>query len=366
MLSRTTEPVVSRTTEPVVSRTTEPVVSRATEPGAARPRLTDMNRSRRHSRGRSYNQTRCALIGIAVAVGLLGTACGIRPAPGLSLRSYTAPSRTDAASRTDVASRGGPPQGSRAASVALARKMLREVRRPPGSRTVRPDPVPQYLREPFERIGATHWVDLRHFYAAPRSMRASYAYLRQHVPAGYQLMSSGGEGSGGTTVLEFVVYTPKALPRGIDEADLVVGVVPGRHAGRSVLRADGEVAWFPPRSAAEWLHPARYRAVTITRTVLSSKRKKVRTFRSRAAIARLALVLNSLPASDGGSVSCPAESLSYRLVFRPGAGRPQFAVTTAGCGTDSVTVAGRAQPDLADPGGRLAGAARLLLSGGGH
>jgi hypothetical protein len=133
-----------------------------------------------------------------------------------------------------------------------------------------------------------------------------------------------------------------------------------------VLRADGEVAWFPPRSAAEWLHPARYRAVTITRTVLSSMRKKVRTFRSRAAIARLARILNSLPASDGGSVSCPSDPVSYRLAFRPAAGRPRFTATADGCGTDSVTVAGRTQPDLADPAGRLAAAAQRLLRASAH
>ncbi len=108
-------------------------------------------------------------------------------------------------------------------------------------------------------------VDVKRFYSAPRSMAASYAYLRKHVPAGYRRTVTGSEGQDGKTVLELVVYNPKALPRGVDEADLVVGVVPGRHGG-SVLRADGEVAWYPPRSAAERLRPAAYRAVTITRT----------------------------------------------------------------------------------------------------
>lgn len=294
------------------------------------------------------------LVTLTAALGLVLTACGTRPAPAGTAAPRTGTPYT-------VASRGGPPQGSRTASLALARTMLRQLRRPPRSRVVQPRPVPRYLRTPAQAVAVTDQVDVKRFYSAPRSMAASYAYLRRHVPAGYRLVGSGSLGQDGQAMLEFVVDEPKALPRGVAEADLVVGVVPGRHGG-SVLRADGEVAWYPPRSAAEQLRPAGYRAVTITRTDLSSGHRKVRTVRSRAAIARLARILNSRPASDGGSTSCPPDAPSYRLVFRPAAGHPRFAATADGCGTDSVTVAGRRQPALADPGNRVSAAAQRLLS----
>jgi hypothetical protein len=288
------------------------------------------------------------LIGVIVTIGLITTACGTRPAPAGPAASRTVRSFT-------AASRGGAPQGSRAASRALARRMLRQLRRPPGSRVVTPRPVPKNLRGPAQAMAVVDQVDAKRFYSAPRSMAASYAYLRKHVPAGYRRTVTGSQGQNGKTVLELVVDNPKALPRGVEEADLVVGVVPGRHGG-SVLRADGEVA--------ERLRPAAYRAVTITRTSLNGHRT-TRTFRAPAAIARLARVLDSLPASDGGSFSCPTGP-GFRLAFRPKAGQPRFAVAADGCATDLVTVAGRTQPVLADPHERVIAAARRLLSSWAH
>lgn len=302
-----------------------------------------MERSRRVS---------LALIGISIALGLVLTACGTRPAPGLSA-SYTTTSYT-------AASRGVPPHGSRAASLALGRRMLRHLRVPPGSRVVRPRPVPRYLRQPAQGLGVPRRVDVKRFYSAPRTARATYSYLRRHVPAGYRLVVTGTYGNGHGTVEWFVGYYRKSLPGGISDADLIVGVVPGRHGG-SVLRGDGLVGWFPPRSAAEYLRPAAYRAVTITRTSLNSGHRTTRTIRSRAALARLARLLNSRHAANGGPLTCPPGVPFYRLVFRPRAGHPRFVVTTSGCLGDRVVVAGRVQPALWDPGNRVDALAQRLL-----
>lgn len=209
------------------------MLSRTLEPAVSRPRLTGMQRSR----GMSW-----ALIAMTVAAGLATAACGTRPAP-------TGPAASRTVTSVTAASRGGPPQGSRAASLVLAGRMLRQLRRPPGSRVITPRPVPKNLRGP----------------------------------------------------------------------------------------------------------------VTITRTSASGRRT-ARTFRSRSALARLARVLNSRPASDGGSSSCPSGSSSYRLVFRPAVHHPRFVVTALGCATDSVTVAGRDQPVLWDPHERVIAATRRLLS----
>ena len=128
-----------------------------------------------------------------------------------------------------------------------------------------------------------------------------------------------------------------------------------------MLRADGEVAWYPPRSAAERLRPAAYRAVTITRTVPGSRHAKVGRSAPVPTSPAWPGSWTSLPASDGGSFSCPVGP-GVRLVFRPKAGQPRFVVTASGCATDTVAVAGRDQPSLADtarPGaGRRAATAR--------
>jgi len=305
-----------------------------------------MERSRR---------TGWALIGIIVALGLALTACGTRPSPA----SGTAPPRT--AALNTAASQTGPPHGSRVASLALAGRMVRHLRLPSGSRVIRPHPVPQLLRQPAEEQGFPLRVDGTRFYAAPGSVPATYAYLRGHVPAGYRLKVSGSEGNVDGTLVWLVGYDPKSLPPGISDADLIIGVVPGRHGG-SVLRADGQVGWFPPRSAAEYLRPGAYRAVTITGTTMSSGRPTSEAIRSRAALARLERLLNSRHAANGGPLSCPLGGVpSYRLVFRPRAGHPRFEVMTSGCPSDEIVVAGRSQPELWDPGNRVGALAQRLL-----
>lgn len=121
--------------------------------------------------------------------------------------------------------------------------------------------------------------------------------------------------------------------------------------GGSLLRADAQVIWYLTRSAAEYLNPADYRAVTVTAiTVEAPKRHAVprrvtRQITSRQVIARLAGLLNGLPAAPMLPVSCPPFTRTYRVGFEatPRA-RPGVVVTATGCLTDQIFAAGRAQP----------------------
>jgi len=64
-------------------------------------------------------------------------------------------------------------------------------------------------------------------------------------------------------------------------------VVPA--GGGSLLRADAQVTWFPPRTQAQHVDPARFRAVTVSATLFNSRRHTARrTFTAGAVIARLA------------------------------------------------------------------------------
>jgi hypothetical protein len=105
------------------------------------------------------------------------------------------------------------------------------------------------------------------------------------------------------------------------------------------------------------------RAVQITATVLNpSIRTMHRTVTARAAITRLARMLNGLPAAPAGTWPCPAIATSYRLTFEPASGgRPAIVVRPTGCLTDSVAVGSRLAPPLWDPGERLIRLARVLL-----
>jgi hypothetical protein len=129
----------------------------------------------------------------------------------------------------------------------------------------------------------------------------------------------------------------------------------------SELRADATVVWYAHRSAAEYVTPGRFRAVTVTATILSPRLHTVtRTFTAPAVMAQLASALNQAYALPAGIVfHCPAEMVSYELAFRtaPGA-HPDLAAIDSGCASVGVTVNGKSQPPLL---ARFASTAAKLL-----
>ncbi len=67
-----------------------------------------------------------------------------------------------------------------------------------------------------------------------------------------------------TIQARYLDFAPRSLPAGLYQATLAT-VIAGRPAGGSYLRADAQVAWYPPRSAAEYVTASQYRSVTVTR-----------------------------------------------------------------------------------------------------
>jgi hypothetical protein len=210
---------------------------------------------------------------------------------------------------------------------------------PAGSRSVGPRHGPFQL----QTFGSPRLVDVHTFFWLPLSMTAAQDFLRAHVPAGTS-MGGYGEGASPAGVAEQCVwYSLNRLPVGLDsQNELLVSIAPGPDGGTRA-RVDAQVSWYPPRSAAEYLRPAAFRTVRIT----ASAGAQPRTFTSRAAIARLARMLNSLHAIDENSPSCPEEVPSFTLTFISTRHRP-VVVTPAGCTGDYITVHGKAQPSLLD------------------
>lgn len=244
--------------------------------------------------------------------------------------------------------RGGPPSGTRAESLRLARQLMGRNLLPPGARALPQRPVPPGLRHAsFGLLFVKSSVDIYRLFAVPASMRQTAAYLGRHAPAG---MKSGGTGqaSGRNGVTEMdVSYSPNREPRGISSAMLIDTIVPAPHGG-ALLRVDVQVIWYPPRSAAEYLPVKDYRAVQIDAWLAFNGRHVRRTFTTRAILGKLTRLLNGLPASPGGVFPCPAEFANYQLTFEPVAGHPKVVVDTSGCPSDTISVAGRTQPALAD------------------
>ena len=152
-----------------------------------------------------------------------------------------------------------------------------------------------------------------------------------------------------------------APPVGIaGETMLLVTLGHGPH-GSTVARADAEVVWYPPRTAAEYLRAGAIRSARITASFMNPRpRHFVKVITSRRAIARLAALLNGMRATDNSLRFCPMVDAEYHVTFSGHGGQSRVAVGASGCGTDSVAVNGKVQPPLWDPD-RLIHALRKLL-----
>jgi len=297
---------------------------------------------------------------VTATAAVLLAGCGTRMAgPPASDRVVT-PASAVAAGAQARAGRE-PPAGSRARAQALAGQLLTRLALPPGARPVRLRVLPPSLRQP--QIGGvwTHAADVHRLFLVREPVTAVRGFLRTHLPAGLFLSSEGQGAGAGAITMESLSFGLRAPPPGIDNAELDTAVVPAPGGG-SLLRADAEVIWYPARSAAERVDPARYRAAMVTITLFNPRQHTIRrAITSGAVIAQLAGLVDGLHGAPYQPVSCPVIIASYRITFVPAAApAPQVVVTPSGCMTVGVTVAGAAQPPLWGDSG-LVGAARRLL-----
>jgi hypothetical protein len=223
------------------------------------------------------------------------------------------------------------------------------VQLPPGTHRLPQTPLPPSLRFPAYGPGdVTPSLDQYQLFALAQPVNSAAAYLAARVPPG---MGNGGTGSGGT--MQDVSYLAQHVPAGIAGAQLVLTIAPASSGG-SLLRADAQVTWYPSRSAAEYIDPARYHLLSIAVSIYGRNPHTVhRLVTSQAFIARLARLLDRLQAEPIGTVSCPADFEDYQLSFsvsRPGRPPVVVSATETGCGGVGITVNGRSQPPLADDG----------------
>jgi hypothetical protein len=184
------------------------------------------------------------------------------------------------------------------------------------------------------------------------------------VPNGMASAGTGqASGPGEPTTLDVSYYLARRVPAGIYSAQVVLTMVPDRSGG-SWLRADAQVIWYPSRSAAEYVDPARYHVLTMTVTVYGLKEHTIhKIVTSQADIARLAAALNRSPAEPPVAFPCPATFVTYRLALSVSRhSRPVVVIwaNSISCGGSAITVAGRAQPALADDGAVAAAADHAL------
>ncbi len=258
-----------------------------------------------------------------------------------------------------ASSAGVPGGGSPAQARALGRRLLATVVLPDDARRAGAHPPMQ----PAEVPGSVNLVDVSRYAWVPFSLNAAQAYFEHHVPRGMKESGDCRE-SNGTTFEECVSYSITAPPAGVEnDSQMLVTMAIGARGG-SEVRFDAQLIWYPPRSAAEYIDPAGYGAVTVHASV-PGKHAATRTFTSRSAIATLAGVFNRMHVQSPWSGSCPGRAPGTFLVqFRASPASPAtVTVAPEFCVGDLVTVRGKAQPELSDFGSSKALAAITRLLG---
>src|SRR5215469_1078837 len=146
--------------------------------------------------------------GLVLAAVALLAACGSVAAPIVS-----GPHVHPGGTRLVLAS-PGPPAGSRAEAVTLARRMLSRLRMPAGARRL-PPPVPRPLREPDLWAGAAAALDLHQLFELRQPVGAVAAGLMAHVPAGMSLGSTGALVEPAGVASREVGYAARQVPAGV-------------------------------------------------------------------------------------------------------------------------------------------------------
>ena len=219
------------------------------------------------------------------------------------------------------------------------------MRVPVSARLLPSAPLPPSLTEPAAGYtGAPTSLDQYRLFALAQPAGASAALLAQRVPTG---MGGGGVGQGsspdGGSFME-VSYMARSVPAGVYGAELVLTVV-AAGSGGSLLRADAQVTWDPPRTAAEYIDPARYHALSITVTIGGARMHTVHAVvTSQTFITRLARLLDRSQAEPDVALGCPADFADYQLAFSVSRySRPVVVVRSSqtGCGDQGSRSTGR-------------------------
>jgi hypothetical protein len=298
---------------------------------------------------------RAALL-VATASVVAATVAGCGTGSHAPVADTVSSARLAAARRTV-----DPATWARVQARGLARRMLAESIVPRGARRLRPGQWRPRALKAAETLGNQGQTVVRtRVYLVDRPEWFVADYLRTYHPDGTADFGYGSDTSGRRTEQD-VSYSQAATPDGVSATFLIDSMLPAA-GGRTWLRVDAMVIWCLPRTAAEHIEPARYRAVVVSGRPRLDSPTITRTFSAPSVVAELAGRLNAMPSTGGFTSFCVSPfSISYRLVFEPKTGQARRIVATqVGCDDVQVTVAGRRQPVLADSTGLEALVAKLL------
>jgi hypothetical protein len=265
-----------------------------------------------------------------------------------------------------VASRSSSPSPSPAATPrqraqADAAAILASFVAPPGARRLPAAPAVDggVLKTASDFPVSTALVDDTSWWLAPGQPQSLLTWEEARLPRQFAAAdsSSAWDPSFGQTMSDTFSLPP--VSGVLNTRDLVVEVV-SAGSGQTAIRVDAQVTWQPPRPAAERV-PSAARVVTISQLpslLPHGKRPPASVTITDAAVTkRIAALVDQLPVSTLGVVSCPAMiGGGLELTFRAKAGGPALAVVNSegSCDTVLFTLAGTQQPALTGSGSLVA------------
>jgi hypothetical protein len=296
----------------------------------------------------SARRAAAALTSVVAAAALACLAgCGGAPA----VRHTGLAAHSSAAGLAGAVRLVGPLAGSKSLARGYGLHLLSGVVVPASATLLPAQQLPslapgQFTKSPDE-------VDPHRLYRLPMTMAALQAFLSAHPPADMSASPGGGTvANRGSTVIQYLTWSPRSMPAGIFSAQLE-GTIGSGSGGTALLAVDAQVIWYPPRTLAENFAAADFRSVTFAGATATGAGVQ-RTYTSPRVIAELVQLLDGMHGNAWEPVSCPNyEPVSAALAAAPG--RPAVRVQLDGCGIYSVFVGGKAQPNLWTPDERLYG-----------
>jgi hypothetical protein len=194
---------------------------------------------------------------VLAAVALAAAGCGTPRQAGTGSTQPGSSARTVPADTVPASGPGPAPRsGSRDLAERTSRRLLQDLVWPAGTRPYRSASVPADLRQAAGLPGTGHLLQRHETFTVARPEGWVLGYVRRHIPS--SLIWAGGGQTGGPVGPRDVEWSPRHLPAGLYQAQLLVSVLAG--GARTLVRADTQVIWYPPRSRAEYVVPGRYAA----------------------------------------------------------------------------------------------------------
>ncbi len=263
---------------------------------------------------------------------------GTRPSPAISQSVATDSARKQV---LDEAKHALDRVLARTDALAEAERLIGLVRVPTGSVLATSAPVP-VLRQPAQVPESPYLLGVHRWWHVPLSPSDALASFQAHPPAGLRLRGSGSAGRWGTTTMRYLIFEGRPT-HDYDAPTLLVEVAGEGQA--SAVRADAQVVWVPPRSAAEEVPPS-VRQVALIAYRGNPSQVLAHVTLSGAEARQLVRIANDLPRDNRGSHGCTLDTgFRMRMAFPTFVGPLVFTVWPA-CGSVLVSANGISQPTL--------------------